>query len=328
MNQRASWVRGRLAPSPTGALHLGNARSFLVAWLSARAKDGAVVFRIEDLDHPRVKVDATQQAMDDLRWLGLDWDEGPDLGGHHAPYIQSQRTDRYRAALNELLQQNLVYPCICSRKDVEEAQAAPHETADGLYYPGTCRDRFAGWTHASSTLSEERLPAWRFRVSEGSLTFRDTFHGSCSYNVFQQVGDFAIARHEDGAGYMLAVVVDDTDMGITEIVRGDDLLPATPRQILLYRALNVPIPSFTHIPLVVGPDGRRLAKRHGDTRISALREAGTSPQRIMGMLAHWCGWGVWGEELTPYDVLKRYDLTKLPRQPVVLTEEACRFLGC
>ena len=316
--------RGRLAPSPTGALHLGNARSFLIAWLSARSQGGQVVFRMEDLDHPKVKRGAAEAAMEDLRWLGLDWDEGPNCGGPHAPYVQSRRIATYREALHRLREQELVYPCVCSRKDVEEAQAAPHETADGLYYPGTCRDRFSGWDEAAKDLGEDRIPAWRFRVRKRLVEFEDGFHGPQSYDVQRGTGDFAVARHKDGAGYMLAVVVDDAAMGITEVVRGDDLLLTTPRQLLLYEALDLKPPAFTHVPLVVGPDGNRLAKRHGDTRISALRERGASPERVVGLLANWCGWAEPGEALTAAELVARYDLRRIPREPIVLDDHQLR----
>ncbi len=317
-------IRGRLAPSPTGALHLGNARSFLIAWLSARARGGEVVFRMEDLDHPKVKRGAAEEAMEDLRWLGLDWDEGPDCGGPHAPYVQSRRIASYRVALHRLREQQLVYPCVCSRKDVEEAQAAPHETADGLYYPGTCRDRFSGWDEAEKELGEDRIPAWRFRARPYTVRFEDGFHGPQAYEVHRGTGDFAIARHVDGAGYMLAVVVDDHAMGITEVIRGDDLLLTTPRQLLLYEALGLKPPTFTHVPLVVGPDGRRLAKRHGDTRIRTLREQGIAAEQVVGILASWCGWAEKGERITARDLIPRFDLRSLPPEPVVVDDARLR----
>lgn len=319
--------RGRLAPSPTGALHLGNARSFLLAWLSIRVRGGRVVLRMEDLDHPKVKPGAAAQALEDLRWLGLDWDEGPDIGGGHAPYVQSQRTALYAAALERLQTQGLVYPCVCSRTDVEHAQSAPHAGEDGPRYPGTCRGRFSSFEEAAATLPVGRLPAWRFCVPDGTLVFEDGFAGRVAANVSERDGDFVIARHREGAGYMLGVVVDDAQMGITEVLRGDDLLPATHRQILLYRALGLEPPQFVHVPLVVSTDGRRLAKRHGDTRLSALRERGVTPERVVGLLAHWCGWAEAGSELAAHALLKRFDLKTVPHAPVVLTAETKAFLG-
>ncbi len=312
-------VVGRLAPSPTGALHLGNARSFLLAWLSVRSRDGRIIMRMEDLDHPKVKPQAAQQALDDLHWLGLDWDEGPELGGDNAPYVQTQRAGLYREALEQLQSAGLVYPCICSRRDVENAQSAPQEGEDAVYYAGTCRGRFDSYAAARDLLPEGRLPAWRFRVAEGSICFDDGFCGRCCEDVAGSRGDFVLARHEYGAGYMLAVVVDDAAMGVTEVLRGDDLLPATFRQLLIYRALGLMPPEFVHVPLVVGPDGRRLAKRHGDTRIAALRAAGVSAERIIGLLAYWCGWAEQGEELRAEQLLTRFDLKSLNPKPVVFT---------
>ncbi len=314
-------VRGRLAPSPTGALHLGNARTFLIAWLHARRHSGRVVLRMEDLDHPKVKPGTAQAALDDLRWLGLDWDEGPDVGGPHAPYVQTARRPSYRAALQRLLAQGLAYPCVCSRRDVEAGQSAPQAGEDGLAYDGACRGRFASYGEAAAALPPGRLPAWRFRVPEGVETaFNDGFRGPQRERVSETVGDFVIARDPDGAGYMLAVVADDAAMGITEVIRGDDLLAATHRQLHLYHALGLTPPAFIHVPLVVSADGRRLAKRHGDTRLAAIRAAGVAPETIVGVLAWWCGWAAWGESLRPVDLLDRADLHSLSRESAVLSE--------
>jgi len=320
-------VRGRLAPSPTGALHLGNARSFLIAWLSIRSRNGSLLLRMEDLDHPKVKPQAADQALDDLRWLGLDWDEGPDIGGPCAPYVQSQRMDQYAAALAQLQAQGLVYPCVCSRKDVETGQSAPHAGEDGLAYDGACRGRFATYAEAAATLPPGRLPAWRFRAEDAETVFEDGFRGVQREKVANATGDFVIARHPQGAGYMLAVVVDDAAMSVTEVLRGDDLLPATHRQLLLYRALGLTPPRFIHVPLVVAPDGRRLAKRHGDTRIATLRQRGLRPAQVVGLLAGWCGWAAPGEEIMPAELLPRFRLDSIPRAPVVLTDKVRARLG-
>jgi len=283
--------------------------------------------RMEDLDHPKVKPGTADAAQEDLRWLGLDWDEGPDCGGPFAPYVQSDRIHLYQAALSSLRKREVVYPCTCSRSDVETAQGAPHDGDEGPRYPGTCRDRYAHFDDAASAMPAERIPAWRFRVDEGSVSFVDGFHGQQRQLVHSVVGDFVLARHVDGAGYMLAVVVDDAAMGITEVVRGDDLLSVTHRQLLLYKELGLQPPGFIHVPLVVSADGRRLAKRHGDTRIAALRKQGVSAARIVGLLAYWCGWAEWGEELTPRGLVSRYDLSKIPGDPAVLTERVKRYLG-
>ena len=316
-------------------MHLGNARTFLIAWLRARVAGGKIILRMEDLDHPKVKPNAAAEALEDLHWLGLDWDEGPDIGGPFAPYTQTQRIEHYAAALKTLREKNLAYPCVCSRKDVTEGQSAPHGSEDGLYYPGTCRGRFADFESATDALNMEgacphaphRIPAWRFKVAQGSeVVFDDVFHGAQHQRVDEAVGDFVIARHADGAGYMLAVVVDDAAMGVTEVVRGDDLLSATPRQLLLHRALGLREPAFMHVPLVVAEDGRRLAKRHGDTRLRALRDAGIPPEEILGLLAWWSGWAKWDEALSLPELLRRYDPAAIPRAPAVLTGQVKKRL--
>ena len=336
---------GRLAPSPTGALHLGNVRTFLIAWLRARSQGGKVIFRMEDLDHPKDKPGAAAQAVEDLRWLGFDWDE---------EYVQSERKHIYRTALEALQRQNLVYPCVCSRRDVEAAQSAPH-VGEQLYYPGTCRGRFSSWREAldfkrriyqlpttsyqlpttsyqlpttiyqlPSTLS----PCWRFRVPDHCVVaFDDAFAGHYEQDVAKTLGDFPLARDEFGAGYTLACAVDDLLMGVTEVVRGDDLLPATPAQILIANALKDSvirlfgysvIPSYCHVPLVVGRDGKRLAKRHGDTRIAAFREQGKAPEEIIGFLAASCGWSVRGERISLHDLVPRFDLSTIPHAPFMI----------
>ena len=294
---------GRLAPSPTGALHLGNVRTFAVAWLRARSLGGRMVFRMEDLDHPRDKPGAAAETMEELRWLGFDWDE---------EHVQSRRRAVYRAALERLKDAGLVYPCACSRRDVEAAQSAAH-AGEQLFYPGTCRGRFADWSAAAKV----RPPCWRFRVdSPARVAFVDVFAGAFEQDVARVLGDFPLARDEGGAGYTLAAVVDDAAMGVTEVVRGDDLIPATPAQILLQRALSLPTPAYCHVPLAIGPDGRRLAKRHGDSRIAAFRAAGWSAERIIGLIAASCGLGD-GAPCALRDLLPRFSLDALPHAPWV-----------
>lgn len=292
----------------------------MIAWLRARAAGGRVLLRTEDLDHPRDKPGAAAQAIADLRWLGFDWD---------AEYVQSERKAIYRSALEFLHAQGLVYPCVCSRKDVEAAQSAPH-AGEQLHYPGTCRGRFATYEEASAVRPQ---PCWRFRVPPRTrVAFDDVFAGHYESDVAATLGDFPLARDAGGAGYTLAVVVDDLLMGVTEVVRGDDLLPATPAQLLLVRALapwlekqSKPIHysllplTYLHVPLVVGPDGKRLAKHHGDTRVAAFRAAGWSPERLIGLLAASCGWCAPGEVLTLRELLPRFRLSTVPRAPFVFT---------
>lgn len=296
---------GRLAPSPTGALHLGNARTFMIAWLRARSCGGRLVMRMEDLDHPKDKPGAATQAIEDLRWLGFDWDE---------EFTQSERRPIYRAALERLVAAGLCYPCVCSRRDVEAAQSAPH-AGEQLFYPGTCRGRFASWQEAASAISP-RIPCWRFRTPDNAkVSFEDVFVDAYSQDVAATLGDFPVARDPDGAGYTLAVVVDDAAMGVTEVVRGDDLMPATPAQILIQRALDLPTPRYCHVPLVVGPDGRRLAKRHGDTRVAAFRQAGWRPEEVIGLLAASCGWCRHDDAITLRDLIPCFSLSTIPHSP-------------
>jgi glutamyl-tRNA synthetase len=273
-------ARTRLAPSPTGALHLGNARTFLVNWVLARQNGWRVLLRIEDLDGPRIKPESAQQAIADLQWLGIDWDEGP--------IYQTSRRSLYAVAVERLLRDGLAYPCICTRKDIECAASAPHAEDGAAIYPGTCRGRFPSVAEAQAFAG--RSPAIRFAVPDETVAWNDHFAGPQQYQVARQLGDFVVAKADGTPAYQLSVVVDDLDAGVTHVVRGDDLLDSTPRQILLYRALNAPqsIPSYFHLPLIKGPDGLRLAKRHGDSRLSHYRSLGVPAARVLGLLADWC----------------------------------------
>lgn len=302
---------GRLAPSPTGALHLGNARTFMIAWLRARSQGGRVIMRMEDLDHPRDKPGAAEAALEDLRWLGFDWDE---------TFVQSRRKEFYREVLEELKRRSLVYPCICSRRDVEAAQSAPHD-GEQLRYAGRCRGRFSSWREARELKGAD--PVWRFKVEKGTVVkFDDVFRGRYVQDVFSTLGDFPLAREEFGAGYTLACVADDLAMGVSEVVRGDDLLAATPAQILLAdqiaETLGGRIPDYCHVPLVVGPDGRRLAKRHGDTRIASFRAGGVSAKSLLGKLAFSCGWAEEGEEVSLETLIDRFDLSVVSSAPFMV----------
>jgi glutamyl-tRNA synthetase len=303
-----------LAPSPTGAQHVGNARTYLIAWLSTRSQGGSVALRIEDIDSPRVKPGADSQLLDDLKWLGLDWDG--------SPVVQSQRLARYEEALRRLQAEELVYPCTCSRTDVAGAASAPHAAHEGPAYPGTCSSRRV----VDAAGLGNRPIAWRFRASEFP-TFPDGYQGRVHVDPATFGGDFVVWKSAGTPAYQLAVVVDDADMGISEVVRGADLIPSTPRQIMLYRALGLTPPHFVHIPLVVGPDGRRLAKRHGDTRLAALRDAGVSSESLVGLLAWSCGWLPDPKRARPAELLPRFRLARIPPQPFVLTPDLLRGIG-
>lgn len=302
-------MKTRLAPSPTGALHLGNARTFLINWLLARQQGWKILLRIEDLDGPRIKSGADQQAIEDLQWLGLDWDEGP--------IYQSPRQGEYRLAVEKLIADGCAYPCVCSRKEVDRAASAPHAEDGAAVYPGTCRNRFPSIEAARQACGRE--PAIRFRVPDEIITWTDEFRGPQRSDAAKDLGDFVIAKADGVAAYQLAVVVDDAAMGITQVVRGDDLIDSTPRQIILYRALgwSSRIPIYRHLPLVIGSDGRRLAKRHGDTRLSYYRRLGISKERMLALLGRWCGVPGIGDSATLDELSNRFDMAKLSHSPIV-----------
>ncbi len=294
---------GRLAPSPTGVLHLGNARSFLLAWLSVRSRGGRMILRIEDIDGPRTKPGADRAAIEDLEWLGLDWDEGP--------FYQSNRLDVYETAARELEDAGLAFPCVCSRKDVEEASRAPHGSSqDGPVYPGTCRGLFRDRNEARRKTGREA--ALRFRVTRDEFPFHDLVRGS---EAGRLNGDFVITKRDGLPAYQLAVVVDDAAQGVTEVLRGDDLVPSTPRQLLLYEALRLSPPRFAHVPLMVGRDGRRLAKRHGDTSLAHFRRAGVAADEVLGYLAYSAGLRNDRKPVVARDLLDGFRLDLLRTEP-------------
>ncbi len=309
---------GRLAPSPTGAQHLGNARTFLIAWLLARQSGSPLWLRIEDLETPRVKSWATQQAIEDLQWLGLDWDVNFLNDVEKFYILQTERLERYQQVLLGLQSRELVYPCTCTRSQIELISAAPHESnLDGPVYPGTCS---INSVHDADKLITKHVPfAWRFRIPSQKMEFIDQFAGRQAItDLRKQLGDFVVARANGAIAYQLAVVVDDHDMNVEQVVRGDDLLISTFRQLVLYDALNWSHPQFCHLPLVVGTDGRRLAKRHGDTRLSAYREAGIQPESIIGFLAHRSGLIEQRRPISAKELLRCDPLVKLSHDPLVV----------
>jgi len=302
-------VRTRLAPSPTGALHLGNARTFLLTWLHARAAGGSVVLRIDDLDGPRVKAGREKDAIDDLVALGLDWDADEPV------LRQSDRADVYDAAATRLVAAGLAYPCVCTRSEVESAASAPHGP-EGPAYPGTCRGKFADESAARAATG--RPAALRFVVPPGAVAFDDLLFGPQTFEPATETGDFVIRKSNGTAAYQLATVVDDAASGIDLVIRGADLLSSTARQLQLQRALGLPRPAYLHLPLVVGPDGLRLAKRHGDTTIRSLLAAGWDAPSLVGRLAASAGLASPGERVTPRELVARYDVAKLGRDPIVV----------
>lgn len=299
-------IRGRYAPSPSGDLHLGNLRTALLAWLSARSGGGQFVLRVEDLDRPRGRLGATQRMLDDLRWLGLDWDEGPDCGGPYAPYTQSERIDIYQHYLQRLRDLGLVYPCYCSRAEIIHlAPTLQQGEEDGPRYPGACRQLTE--QHRRDHEARGRRPALRFRVDdERIVSFTDLLTGPTTQHVQRTIGDFIILRSDGIFAYQFAVVVDDALMHINQVVRGVDLLSSTARQILLYDALGFPIPTFAHVPLMLDEHGKRLAKRTQSMGLAPLRSAGITPEQVIGQLAASCGLSEQGKCISAAELAHSY----------------------
>ncbi|MCW5768739.1 MAG: hypothetical protein KIT19_08635 [Phycisphaeraceae bacterium] len=319
MDEAHPHSKTRLAPSPTGALHLGNARTFLINWAMARQAGWSILLRIEDLDGPRIKPGADTQAIDTLAWLGIDWDEGP--------FWQSRTPDVFRIAMQRLAESGLAYPTALSRSDVDrhsaaqtDAASAPQEGSREVRFPASLRppiDRAAmnrGFDNDTAT--------WRFVVEPGVVDLLDRFAGHSSFDISQIAGDFIVWTKQRVPAYQLAVVVDDARQGITEVVRGDDLLDSAARQLLLYRALGLPNePTHTHLPLVKGPDGRRLAKRHGDTRLDTYRSLGVPPQRVIGLIAYWCAMIDRPEPMSAAAFLRAFSLDKIPKHAITFSSE-------
>jgi len=300
-------------------MHLGNARTALLAWLAARAAGSRFVLRVEDLDRARVLPGAEARLLDDLRWLGIDWDEGPDVGGPAAPYRQSERAERYDQAIARLVAEGRAYACACSRADVARAATAPHAAdEEGPRYPGTCRalpaqvvlDRAAALGRAASV---------RFAAGSERIAFTDGVRGPVAGEL---ADDFVLRRADGVAAYQLAVVVDDAAMGIAEIVRGDDLLASTARQIALGRALGLSIPRFAHVPLVLAPGGDRLAKRTRPLALGELRARGAAPEAVVGALAASAGLAAPATRVAAAALVTSFALDRVARDAVEIDAQA------
>ena len=299
----------RLAPSPTGALHLGNARTFLINWAMARQNNWQIVLRIDDLDGPRIKPGADQQAVEVLSWLGMDWDEGP--------YYQTASIDRYETQLQRLLASDQIYPCECTRTEIQAAsQSAPQEGTHEIRYPGTCRTQSMA-TNRNGIVNSGH--GWRIKTNDQAVFFVDHLAGPQNCYPHQEVGDFLVVTKQRTPSYQFSVVVDDHVQGVTDVVRGDDLLTSTARQLLVYRALEFePLPTYWHLPIVVGPDGRRLAKRHGNSRIAHYQKDGIRAERIVGLVAYWSGLGV-RREMSADEFATWFDLQRFSPEKVVFS---------
>jgi glutamyl/glutaminyl-tRNA synthetase len=272
--------RGRLAPSPTGVLHIGHAATFWMAYQRSLQNNGVLVLRDEDLDPQRSKPAFAEAMLEDLRWLGIRWQKGPDIGGPYGPYRQSQRRAFYLETWRKLRDSGTIYPCTCSRKDLGLSASAPNEGDDEPLYSGQCRNKIG----EAANYAEPKGVNWRFRVPDGeNIRFDDQHLGQQSYIVGRDFGDFVIWRRDDVPAYQLAVVVDDAEMQITEVVRGADLLKSTARQLLLIRALGLATPSYFHCDLIRDASGMRLAKRHDALSLRALREQGRTPEQVLAL---------------------------------------------
>jgi glutamyl-tRNA synthetase len=285
-------VRVRFAPSPTGYLHVGGARTALFNWLYARRHGGTFVLRIEDTDAERSSWEMVSGIVDGMRWLGLDWDEGPDVGGPHAPYFQSERLEKYRSAAAQLVERGAAYYCYCTAETLQQKRQAAEATGGGWIYDRTCLSLSA--EEIAERESKGIRRAVRFRVPEGATSFDDLVHGHIEFPN-AAIEDFVVLRSDSQPTYHLSVVVDDIDMEITQVVRGDDHISNTPKQILLYQALGSPTPQFAHVPLILGPDKKRLSKRHGATSVMEYQRLGYLPEAMVNFLAL-LGWSPGGDQ--------------------------------
>jgi len=298
---------GRFAPSPTGVLHIGNLRTALLAWLFARSTNGRFLMRVEDLDRQRVKPGYEEQQLADLRAIGIDWD-GPVVR-------QSERLDLYAQAIDQLDTAGRIYPCFCTRAEIREAASAAHGPLPEGAYPGTCRELTQG--ERAQREANGRPPALRLRAGDETVTFSDRLLGEQT----GQVDDFVIRRGDGTPAYNLAVVVDHAAQSIREVVRGAGLVASAPRQPLLARLLDLPEPAYAHVPLVLGPDGTRLAKRHGAVTLHDRAALGENPQDVVAWMAQTTGLAEPGEKPTPQDLIDSFDPARLPREPTTVSPE-------
>ena len=320
--------RVRFAPSPTGRLHLGGARTAIYNWAFARATGGTFVLRIDDTDPERSTQENTEQILRSMKWLGLTWDEGPEVGGEHGPYFQTQRADHYRAALQRLIDSGNAYPCFCSTEQLEAARAAAKERGDSFQgYQRTCRNLDPAEAQRRIDAGEPHV--WRLRVPDdrGTIVVDDAVHGPCTFEA-SELDDMVLMRSDGTPTYNFATVVDDGEMGITHIIRGDDHLSNTPRQILVFEALGYPVPKFAHLSMILGPDGKKLSKRHGATSVEEYRDRGYLPAAMVNYLAL-LGWSLDGETtiVPPEEIGKHFSLDRISKNPSVFDEQKLDWMN-
>ena len=317
----ANAVRGRYAPSPTGRLHVGSARTALAAWLSVRVEGGTFVMRVEDLDGPRTVPGMAEAILEDLAWLGLDWDEGPARGGPYPSYAQSERHHLYETALALLHRRERLFPCRHSRKDLQRLATAPHGTEGLPPYPPSLRPHplAPGWFDAHRNGNPDA--ALRFLVHDHPVTFEDRVYGAITEPVHETVGDFVLKRRDGVYAYQLAVVVDDLLMGITEVVRGEDLLASTARQIQLIEALGGARPAYAHVPLVLNAGGEKLSKRDQGLTMHSLRVRGVRPEALVGYLGYSLGLILNPIFCTPAELIPHFAWEQISKDPWRLPED-------
>lgn len=321
----APTVRVRFAPSPTGHLHLGNVRTALFNWLFARHQGGTFILRLEDTDAVRSTQESVDSVLEDLRWLGLDWDEGPEVGGPFGPYRQTERYGTYDEALRKLLDADRAYPCYCTQEELDAGREAAKAAGRTYVYPGTCR-RLTREERAARE-AQGRRPSMRLRIQPHTVSFTDLVRGPVSIHT-QQFGDWILTRPDGSPTYNFAVVVDDALMEVTHVVRGEDHLSNTPKQVVLYEALGLVAPKFAHLSMILGPDGGKLSKRHGDVSVDAFRARGFLPEGMVNGLAL-LGWSDPDERevLTRDELLARFDLGRVNKSAAVFDEAKLRHLN-
>ena len=325
MNGALGAVRCRFAPAPSGSLHVGNVRSALFSWLWARHHGGVFILRVEDTDASRVTEEAVQGVLEDLRWLGLDWDEGPEVGGPYGPYRQSQRLDIYSEKADLLLAQGDAYRCYCTAEELEERRKAALQRGEAPGYDGRCRDLTAGEREAFE--AEGRTSVLRFRMPEQEWIVEDLVKGTVRFAADQQ-RDFVLMRSDGSPVFLLAVAVDDLLMGVTHVVRGDDLLSSAPRNMAVIRALRGTPPAYAHLPQVLGPDRQPLSKRHGSTSVLAFREQGFLAEALVNYLAL-LGWSASGDRefLEREEMIASFDLARVSSNPAAFDTEKLTWMN-